>query len=330
MIRQRPFYNRKSKKPKEPTHVVKITRKSEIPVANTSIKAEKSETPVVKSPFVDKNFILSRQKKILVLNENEKNRETPSIKGKVLFPENITLEETVLSSAQIYNEMTIESVQKINIIKNEKIDQDAEYVGPGGKTTTLHGLEFEKKTSAKDYLLKQGFKKITDMFRVNKRYIKCEYLRKEVLGKKILFFEKLNFNFYSLHFFGIKCFRIPDELYMVIGPLEQKPTLKILEKKYQRVPGSVDQKLGLGNFFKFEYREMYKDKFNIEYSFCVNDFLKKMIISTSPKFTILDEYMCINNNNVFFGDDKDYYIKLYSWITDSMPKKNNCKKIKSN
>ena len=54
--------------------------------------------------------------------------------------------------------------------------------------------------------------------------------------------------------------------------------------------------------------------FTVEYGFCVNNFLKKKIISENKKYKILNIILNENNINILFGDDIDYFEKLDSWI----------------
>ncbi len=54
--------------------------------------------------------------------------------------------------------------------------------------------------------------------------------------------------------------------------------------------------------------------FKIFYRFCVNDFLKKKLISTKQKYIILNIIFSENNISVLFGDDNDYFNTLDNWI----------------
>lgn len=252
------------------------------------------------------------------------------------------LKPTVISAEEIFDHAAKESLDKMHVSEElaevkDKIESlypapsenvaardtanhgHVQYSGPGGRATTKHGLQFEKNTSAAKFLQENGYKKYERLYRLESsdkkpRYTKCTYLKKHYPGKTIYYFDKLNFNIYSKKKFKVTCYRIPDEIYYIKYFFERKPTLKVLEKKFQSVTGSVDQKLGLGNFFKFEYNEIYSNKFDIEYAFCVSDFLKRNVTSNKKKFNILKKYMNINNNALMFGEDDNYLDTLLTWI----------------
>ena len=103
--------------------------------------------------------------------------------------------------------------------------------------------------------------------------------------------------------YNIELFRYPDEAYIIEYNTGCK-ILKILEKKEQNVEGSV----------KREYELVLENDFKIFYGFCVNDFLKKKLISTKQKYIILNIIFSENNINVLFGDDNDYFNTLDNWI----------------
>jgi hypothetical protein len=54
--------------------------------------------------------------------------------------------------------------------------------------------------------------------------------------------------------------------------------------------------------------------FEIDYCFCVNDFLKKKITSSEIKFIILNKIFNENNISVLFGDDENYFETIDYWI----------------
>jgi len=80
------------------------------------------------------------------------------------------------------------------------------------------------------------------------------------------------------------------------------------------VEGSVENKLWTGPSFKREYELVLGDSFKIHYGFCVNEFLKKKLISNNKKYTILNE----NNIVVLFGDDENYFETLDNWFNNSL------------
>lgn len=56
--------------------------------------------------------------------------------------------------------------------------------------------------------------------------------------------------------------------------------------------------------------------FIIEYSLCVNNFLKNKLISNDNKYLILNIILKENNINIFFGDDNNYIQKINDWINN--------------
>jgi hypothetical protein len=107
-------------------------------------------------------------------------------------------------------------------------------------------------------------------------------------------------------------FRFPDEAYVY----ERRGLIvvKILEKKAQSVNGSVETKLWAGPSLKRELELVLGKGFEVHYGFCVNDFLKKKLISDELKYKTLVTILEENGIQVLFGEDGDYQEKLSSWI----------------
>ena len=109
--------------------------------------------------------------------------------------------------------------------------------------------------------------------------------------------------------------RCPDEAYLIRQG--DKYLLKILEKKNQNVAGSVDTKLMAGNGFIRDYKKCLKEaaeSFDVQYAFCISDFLKQDYVSDCQKFKNLREILEEDGIAVLFGDDEDYYEHLDAWI----------------
>lgn len=90
--------------------------------------------------------------------------------------------------------------------------------------------------------------------------------------------------------YDINLFRNPDEAY-IIELNNDKTIIKILEKKEQNVEGSIEIKLLSGQSMKREYELLLGNYFIIDYSFCVNNFLKNKIISDNQKYKILNQIL---------------------------------------
>jgi len=56
----------------------------------------------------------------------------------------------------------------------------------------------------------------------------------------------------------------------------------------------------------------------VQYCLCVSEFLKKKIISTEKKYTILNTIFSENNIAVLFGDDENYFETLDNWVNNSL------------
>ena len=117
--------------------------------------------------------------------------------------------------------------------------------------------------------------------------------------------------------YNIDLFRCPDEAYIIKYKTGRK-VIKILEKKEQHVEGSVETKLWSGQSFKREYELVLGDDFEVHYGFCVNDFLKKKLISKDKKYIILNKILNENKISVLFGDDENYFETLDAWHNNSL------------
>ena len=134
--------------------------------------------------------------------------------------------------------------------------------GAGGSNTNYYGKKFEDKTNNKNRLLQNGY--------IDNSY----YLTKQYEDKTITFLLQNKLKIYMKNKYNIELFRYPDEAY-IIEYKTGKKIIKILEKKEQHVNGSVETKLWSGPSLKREYEIILGNMFEVHYSFCVNDFLKK-------------------------------------------------------
>jgi len=198
-------------------------------------------------------------------------------------------------------------------IKNKIINKGT---GAEGANTNKYGLKFEEKTSIEKYLNDKNYDKIC-MKESNK---KCYYYKYEDQENKqiIIYFTKGGFKMYFRENFNIYTYKEPDEGYLIIK--NNTYHLKILEKKNQNVSGSVEEKLKTGNFVKQEYELMLNDndkkiKFDVSFAFCVSRYLQDKLTSNIPKYININKIMKKENIELFFGDEDDYFQKLYIWIT---------------
>lgn len=182
--------------------------------------------------------------------------------------------------------------------------------GAGGSNTTFYGKKFEDKTDNQSRLLEMGY--IKNGTKKNETYLSKTFEDKTVvfvLQNGLKTYMKKKYNIGSL-------FRCPDEAY-IIEYTSGRKVIKILEKKEQNVEGSVETKLWAGHSLKREYEmvlEMEGFAFEVEYGFCVNEFLKKKLTSDNLKYTILNRIFQEDNIAVLFGDDENYFDTLDVWM----------------
>ena len=187
--------------------------------------------------------------------------------------------------------------------------------GAGGANTNKMGKSFEEKTENESRLLAQGFVK---HFIMEKNKGKFNYYleKRESPTSSTIYLTQGGLKLYFKNQFDVDMHRCPDEAYLIQN--ENHYTLKILEKKCQNVPGSVDTKLLAGNGFIRDYKKCLKsvaDKtFTVIYAFCISDFLKQDYVANTQKSNNLREILEEDNIAVLFGDDDDYYEQLDKWI----------------
>ena len=156
-----------------------------------------------------------------------------------------------------------------------ELEQNKNISNAGGSNTNYYGKKFEDKTNNHKRLLENGYLK--KYYSSMKNSSDC-YLSKKFEGKTIVFVSQSGLKKYLKFKYGIDSFRFPDESY-IIEYDDGRKFIKILEKKHQRVEGSVENKLWSGPSLKREYELVLGEHFKITYGFCVSDFLKKKFMS---------------------------------------------------
>jgi len=203
----------------------------------------------------------------------------------------------------------IEELNNLKIIeKNDDLIKN-KGTGAGGKNTNKNGKKFENITDIEIKLIENKYEKMK-MDKSKYGY----YLYKNIDNNKIIYVSQNGLKLYIKQKFDIELFRNPDEAYII--EKNGKYIIKILEKKAQNVEGSVETKLWSDPSLKREYEIIMGQKFVIEYAFCVSKFLQEKIISNDNKYKVLNQILDESNINIFFGEDSDYFDKIYEWINN--------------
>jgi uncharacterized protein YneR len=146
-------------------------------------------------------------------------------------------------------------------------------------------------------------------------YFMEKKLEKE--NKLLIYVKQWGLRSYMEEFYQSSAIRKPDEAFLIIdksnGENKDKITMNILEKKYQKVPGSVDTKLWAGCALKREYELYYENKHIINYSFSLSKYLIDKINSEEPKWVILKKILKEHDIIVFNPDDLDYFNQVINW-----------------
>ena len=187
--------------------------------------------------------------------------------------------------------------------------------GAGGANTNKFGKKFEEQTKNQQRLLDMGYTRHS--FTKNPKKMSDCYLSKTFEDKKMIFVLQTGLKTYMKNNYNIDLFRCPDEAY-IIEYTSGKKVIKILEKKEQRVEGSVETKLWSGPSLKREYELVLGDDFEVVYGFCVNEFLKNKLLSNTKKYVILNKILEESSITVLLGDDENYFDTLDNWVNNSL------------
>ena len=198
---------------------------------------------------------------------------------------------------------------------NNQIEKEKEYInklinkgtGAGGFNTNYNGKLFEHKTNNEQTLINIGFNK--EYFKGKNKY----FLKKDYKDKIVIFVLQSNLKTYFKNKYNINLYRNPDEAY-IIEYTNGKKIVIIIEKKEQKVEGSVETKLWSGPSLKREYEIVLGNDFQVFYCFCLNDFFKKKFESNDIKYKNLNQILNESNIHILYGDDIDYFNKLNSWL----------------
>ena len=135
--------------------------------------------------------------------------------------------------------------------------------------------------------------------------------------KKIIFVLQYGLKKYMKREYNIEIFRNPDEAF-IIEYNNGRKILKIIEKKNQNVEGTIETKLWAGPSLKREYELVLGKDFEVEYCFCVSNFLKNKMVSSKRKYVMLNTILIESGIVVLFGDDENYFETFDDWFNNSL------------
>lgn len=172
--------------------------------------------------------------------------------------------------------------------------------GTGG-SKTLTGLDFEKRTDIRDIFKKiEGYSVEGNELRYNNDVV-AKFFKKFSVYNKLL--KSYGVDWKS----RISKKLLPDETLFVLS----SNTLFIIEMKFQKVAGSVDEKLQTCDFKKKQYEKLFKDtKITIRYCYILSEWFKHK----SYKDTL--DYIKSVNCDYFFEKLPLTYLGLPQSITN--------------
>ena len=96
--------------------------------------------------------------------------------------------------------------------------------------------------------------------------------------------------------------KLPDESFVQ----ERTKTIIIIEKKFQKCPGSVCEKIQTPSFKIWHYNRLFPN-YKIKYIYCLSDWFK----TNCPEEL---EYLNYINVPIFFGCDENYKLEIINYI----------------
>lgn len=145
----------------------------------------------------------------------------------------------------------------------------------GGALTNAHGLHFEQTTSLNDAIVNQGYRLSTDGKVCNSNGVIIGYRK-----SKHDFIRSLEDNNVDLSVNSDKL--LPDDAFINI----HNKVVYIIEKKFQSVPGSVDEKLQTCLYKKQQYNKLVSQiGFEVAYTYVLNNWFHQ------PKYADVLKYI---------------------------------------
>lgn len=136
----------------------------------------------------------------------------------------------------------------------------------GGSQTNSNGLKFEQSTLLDDVLREKGYiVKDCYVYSVENKPIGMSVHKKKLYSE---FLEKHNLDYRQFNSKGWE----PDDYYISF----KNKTAYIIEKKFQKSPGSVDEKLATCHFKLLEYQKLFSAlAYKTTYIFVLSDWFKR-------------------------------------------------------
>lgn len=184
-------------------------------------------------------------------------------------------------------------MMKIKIVKPKIINKGT---GAGGANTNKNGLKFEEVADLKDRYESIIRRKIGSEVKFKGYSRTFIEVSKSALHK---YMEKIGEKNMTLKP-AAGC-KKPDEAYI---DLERK-NIFIIEKKFQQISGSADEKLQTGCFKQLHYKELFPN-FKIYYMYCLSDWFKREESAL--------KYLKDNGIPVFWGNSETCKEKIIEFI----------------
>jgi hypothetical protein len=183
--------------------------------------------------------------------------------------------------------------------------------GAGGSNTNKTGLGFETLADNEPNLYDKGFLR-TDIGKGKTSF----YLSKHYndLNITVYYATKHGFKLLVKRLFNVEVYKEPDEAYLIHSIANNTYDVKILEKKNQNGPGSVEDKILAGPTIKRMYQMIFNDNVKISYAFCLSSYLKGNYTSKLPKYNHIHTIFGENDIQLFYGEDEQYFELLNNWV----------------
>lgn len=156
----------------------------------------------------------------------------------------------------------------------------------GGALTNAHGLLFEQTTSLDEALINRGYRVTNEGKVINSRGVILGYSRSK--NKFIRYLEEHNTDL------SVNSDRLlPDDAFINIF----NTTIFIIEKKYQHIAGSVDEKLQTCLYKKRQYTKLSSQiGYDLVYTYVLNDWFRK------PKYADVLDFIEEVGCHYFFNE----------------------------